>query len=66
VEDGEGKRVMKCEMCTENKLEWRGWERAVAVKVAEVQNMPHGQACTEDGPIAVILRSAHESAVQLG
>jgi hypothetical protein len=33
VIDGVGKRVMECEMCTENDKE------AVAVKVAEVQNM---------------------------
>jgi hypothetical protein len=31
---------MKCEMCTENDKEGSGWVRtAVAVKVAEVQNM---------------------------
>jgi hypothetical protein len=33
---------MECEMCTENDKEGRGWERpctAVAVSVAEVQNM---------------------------
>jgi hypothetical protein len=42
VRDGAGKRVMECEMCTENDKEGRGWENdkeAVAVKVAEVQNM---------------------------
>jgi hypothetical protein len=27
VEDGAGKRVMECEMCTENDKEGRGWER---------------------------------------
>jgi hypothetical protein len=25
--DGAGKRVMECEMCTENDKEGRGWER---------------------------------------
>jgi hypothetical protein len=25
--DGAGKRVMECEMCTENDKKWRGWER---------------------------------------
>jgi hypothetical protein len=37
VRDGAGKRVMECEMCTENDKEGRG--KALAVKVAEVQNM---------------------------
>jgi hypothetical protein len=38
MEDGAGKRVMKCEMCTEiNRGEWLG--TAVAVKAADVQNM---------------------------
>jgi hypothetical protein len=37
VRDGAGKRVMECEMCTENDMEGLG--KAVAVKVAEVQNM---------------------------
>jgi hypothetical protein len=27
VRDGAGKRVMECEMCTENDKEGRGWER---------------------------------------
>jgi hypothetical protein len=27
VRDGAGKRVMDCEMCTENDKEGRGWER---------------------------------------
>jgi hypothetical protein len=27
VKDGAGKRVMECEMCTENDKEGRGWER---------------------------------------
>jgi hypothetical protein len=27
VRDGAGKRVMECEMCTENDKENRGWER---------------------------------------
>jgi hypothetical protein len=27
VGDGAGKRVMECEMCTENDNEGRGWER---------------------------------------
>jgi hypothetical protein len=27
VRDGAGKRVMECEMCTENDEEGRGWER---------------------------------------
>jgi hypothetical protein len=27
VRDGAGKRVLKCEMCTENDKEGRGWER---------------------------------------
>jgi hypothetical protein len=30
---------MECEMCTENDKEGRGWKSALAVKVAEVQNM---------------------------
>jgi hypothetical protein len=39
VGDGAGKRMMKCDMCTENdkRGEWLG--KTVAVKVAEVQNM---------------------------
>jgi hypothetical protein len=36
VGDGAGKREMECEMCTEG---GEGLGKAVAVKVAEVQNM---------------------------
>jgi hypothetical protein len=38
VRDGAGKRVMECEMCTENERR-EGLGKEVAVKVAEVQNM---------------------------
>jgi hypothetical protein len=38
VRDGAGERVMECEMCTENDKQGR-LGKAVAVRVAEVQNM---------------------------
>jgi hypothetical protein len=39
VRDGAGKRVMECEMCTEKRQGGKGLGKAVAVKVAEVQNI---------------------------
>jgi hypothetical protein len=37
--DGAGERMMTCEMCTENDKGGEWLEKAVAVKVVEVQNM---------------------------
>jgi hypothetical protein len=62
VRDGAGKRVMECEMCTEKRQGGKGLGKAVAVKIAEVQNI--ARHVLRNG--AVALRAALESAVQLG
>jgi hypothetical protein len=60
--DGAGKRVVECEMCTENDKEGRGWESgSKGCRGAE-----HGQTCIKDRTDAVALRAALESAVRLG
>jgi hypothetical protein len=62
VRDGAGKRVMECEMCTEND------KRGGAGKGSGskgCRGAEHGQACTKNAG-AVAVRAALESAVQLG
>jgi hypothetical protein len=61
VGDGAAKRVMQCEMCTENKKGGAGkGSGSKGCRGAE-----HGQACNKGCTGAVALRAALESAVQL-
>jgi hypothetical protein len=61
VRDGAGKRVMECEMCTENDKEGGGAGKGSGSK--RCRGAEHGQACTKDRTSAVALRAALESAV---
>jgi hypothetical protein len=60
VRDGAGKRVIECEMCTENGGAGKG-SGSKGCRGAE-----HGQECTKECTGAVAVRAALESAVQVG
>jgi hypothetical protein len=64
VRDGAGKRVMECEMCTENDKEGRGWERQWQQRLQRCRTWPGMYYKERTGAVAV--RAALESAVQLG
>jgi hypothetical protein len=63
VGDGAGKRVMECEMCTENDEGLGAGKRCGSTGCRGAE---HGQACTKERTGDVALRAALESAMQRG